>query len=431
MKQIGVIGLGYVGLITAVFMVQQGFEVWGYDTDETKTKLIFNGVPPFEEPGLDNMLIDSLNYFHKAKNIEEICNKCDIIYICVGTPSAENPEEQNLMYINSVFEELYKYKDNDSIIVIKSTVLPGTTRKIANTYIIENIAHVPEFLAEGSALYNIKYPDKVVVGTDNFKTYNVLKEFYQKIYPEEKILMTNTVNAEMIKYAQNTMLAAKISLMNLFSFIMEEHPGGDIKIVEKALGMDKRISDKFLRAGAGYGGSCFKKDVLALGSILKTLDKKLLINEIDRINEIARLNVVSKAISSASPNSVKKVSVLGLSFKPNTDDMRNAPSIDIIKKLTEIYGEKNIQVYDPAATYNAKKFLPKNIKYCHSIKECLEDSDLAIILTEWDEIKNINPIIFKLYMNNPVVYDARRMYKLEKFKKVGLDYYGTGYGGCE
>jgi UDPglucose 6-dehydrogenase len=422
--KIGIVGLGYVGLVTGVNFARLGQKVYGFDVDVKKQTMIMNCVPPFKEPKLEEYMKSVIpsGQFELVDSLAELESVSDLIYVCVGTPSDEHGNI-NLKYIENVMTTL---KGTKKIVIIKSTVVPGTTRRMSHLYDIQKIGMIPEFLAEGNAFNDIEKPNKIVIGCDNSSVMRKLRAFYRNIYSTQ-IIDTNTVNAEMIKYAQNTMLATKITMMNGFANIIQELEGGDIKVVEKALGLDSRICDKFLRAGAGYGGSCFSKDIAALCYHTRNdlfRDMLVNINELNnRLREYIGEDVVYRA------DEIDKISILGLSFKPGTDDMRDAPSIDIIDYLctyTEAVPE-NIYVYDPIASSNAKKVIPQKVNYTHSIEECLDNSNIVLILTEWEEIKNISPGTFKTYMKTPIVYDARRIYDPETFKREGIHYYGVGY----
>lgn len=437
--KIGFVGLGYVGLTTAVCMAYRGFTVVGVDIEDEKVQQINEGITPLTEPGLQPMLKRVL----KAKRFEattdfKSLSAVDVIFITVGTPSKPDGSI-DLTHVSAaaanIGEAISKTKRKPTV-VVKSTVIPGTTRNLVKTNIEKkshktvgtdfNLCANPEFLREGSAVQDTFQPDRIVVGDDWEGGARTLKRLYTKFYGERMppLLITNTVNAEMIKYANNVFLAARISLINEFANICQRIPGADIKVVAKGVGMDRRIGPHFLNAGLGYGGSCFPKDVKAVAAYAKELgENPVMIEAVEKVNQNQPLKAVELAEQLIGDLRGKKAAVLGLAFKPNTDDIREAVSLKIIDKLLEKGCE--VTVYDPAAMENVAKIYLGKITYAKTPTECLQDADFCIIATEWKIFEKLKPIDFIKHMKQPVVIDGRRIYDPEKYAGK-ITYVGIG-----
>lgn len=424
------LGHGYVGLVTAAVFAELGNTVWVIGHTKEKIENLKKGILPIYEPGLEeivkrnvkaNRLLFTLDY-------DQAIPQSSAVFIAVGTPPKKNGEA-DLSVVFEVAEKVGKYLDEYTVVATKSTVPVGTNYKVKK--IIEkvispkasfDVASVPEFLREGQAISDTLHPDKIVIGTESQEAQDVLVDLHKPI--DGVRVLTTIPTAEMIKYAANAFLATKISFANAIAQL-SEHNGADGKNVLEAIGLDKRIGKAFLNAGAGYGGSCFPKDVKALIVIADSYgyDFKLL-KDVEEINEKAILAIVSKAKRLLS-NSVegKTIGVLGLSFKPDTDDMRDAPSIIVINKLQEA-GAK-IKAYDPIAMENAKRLL-KNVTFCSNSYDAVKDADLVIIMTEWNEFRQLDLAKVQNAMRNPILLDGRNIYDPKHAEKLGFTYHGVG-----
>jgi UDPglucose 6-dehydrogenase len=435
--RISVLGSGYVGLVTGVCFANRGHKVYSIDVDPEKIKSINKGNSPVYEPGLEELLRKNI----KLGNIKAFIAKdfysrkiaTDVSFICVPTPSNKNGSI-DLEFIRAVSHDLAEYIKNLSqyhVVVVKSTVTPGTTDGVVLPVIEKNsgkkvgegfgLCMNPEFLREGSAVEDFLNPDKIVIGSIDKKSGVILKEVYKTWEVKIQRIRTNLRTAEMIKYAQNAFLATKISFINEIANICQRC-GVDAKDVSYAIGLDRRINPHFLRFGVGYGGSCFPKDVMALISTAeKTGYTPEILRSVVSVNEKQPL-VTLKMIDDLEG---KNVSILGLSFKPDTDDIREAPSIKLIKELQK--HNTTIKAYDPKAMENMKKIFP-DITYTNSPLECLKDSDVCFVMTEWKEIKELKPKDFLTNMKTPFVVDGRRALDPEEKKEAGIIYKGIGYG---
>lgn len=431
--KISIIGLGYVGLCTAVAFSSRGFSIVAVDVDKKKVDMINNGKAYFYEPQIDDFLKKSLkdNLLYCTLNqIQKAVLNSEITFIAVGTPSKKNGSI-DLKYIKQVTKQIAKALKNKKtyhLIVVKSTVTPQTTNTIIKN-ILEKYSNKrcgvdfglcmnPEFLRQGSAIKDTMNPDRIILGADDQKSANMLENLYKQFYRKNTppIIKTTTPTAELCKYASNSFLATKISYINTIANICQKIPNTNIGIVAKAMGFDNRISPKFLRAGIGYGGSCFPKDIKALIIHSKKLNyKSQLLESVDKININQPLKAIELLQTQIKDLKQKQIAILGLSFKPNTDDMREAPSIIIINDLLE-KGAK-ITVYDPKATTNAKKIFVDKIQYAKSPIECIKNKDACIIVTEWSEIKKLKTQDFKKNMKTPIIIDGRRILDFQEFKK--------------
>ena len=414
--KIGIIGLGYVGLITGVGFASLGNKVVGIDVDEKKIEKINKGESPIYEKDLESKLKEIKENFTATTKIEEL-KDCEIIFICVGTPSKEDGSI-DLKYIKQAAEDISKILDSYKIIVVKSTVIPGTTeslikilgKKVGRDF---GLAMNPEFLKEGSALKDFFEPDRIVVGSYDEKTKEILEELYKDFNCPK--IFTNIKTAEMIKYASNAFLATKISFINEIGNICKKL-GIDVYDVAEGMGYDKRIGREFLNAGIGFGGSCFPKDVKALIAKAKEIgyDPKLL-QEVIEINEkqpFKKIEIVKKKVSNLKN---KKIALLGLTFKPHTDDIRESRAIPIIQKLIE--EDAIIHAHDPKGIENTKLIFPENekLRYIEDPQEAIDKSDIVLLLTEWPHFR-------KLDFKDKLVVDGRNV--IPKEQREGLNYEG-------
>jgi len=441
MRRISIVGTGYVGLCTGVGFAIRGFQVIASTHDSVKAALINEGIPPFHEPQLEKLLKKAVSegYLRCVIGREEAVLNSDVTFIAVGTPSQPDGSI-DLKYIKDAAKEIGKAlakKDEYHVIVVKSTVIPGTTQNVVKTIIEEfsgkrcgldfGLCMNPEFLREGSAMHDTLHPDRIVIGEYDKRSGDVLQSLFENFYENEipPIIRTNLPTAEMIKYTNNSFLATKISFINQIANICQLTPGTDVKIVAKAIGLDERINPRFLGAGLGFGGSCFPKDVKALIAYSKKLGyEPSLLEAVMKINQNQPDKAVDLSKKFLGNPKGKRIAILGLSFKPETDDMREAVSIRVIKKLLE--EEACIVAYDPVAIPNAKKIFGDSIEYAQSSIQCINGADCCIIVTEWDEFKQLKPEDFINHMRTPIVIDGRRIYDPKifgeklKFAAIGL-----------
>jgi len=440
--QISIVGTGYVGLCTAVGFTTKGYKVITSTSDHKKAAMINQGIPPFYEPGLQESLEKAVKKgdLRCTTNREEAIINTDITFITTATPSQQHGSI-NLQFIeNSALKigEALKKKENYHLVVVKSTVTPGTTEKMVKPTIETHsnkhcgidfgLCMNPEFLREGSALYDTLNPDRIVIGEHDKKSGDVLEALYRDFYGEKMppLIKTNLPTAELIKYANNAFLATKISFINTIANICQKIPNTDIAVVAKAIGIDKRISPLFLNAGLGYGGSCFPKDVKALIAFSKNLsyDPQLL-NAVENVNQTQPHKAIELCKRLLGDLKNKRIAILGLAFKPNTDDIREAVAIKIINSLLE--EGANITAYDPAAIPNAKSMFQNKIEYASSAIECLKNADCSIIATEWKELQKLTPEDFAQNMQQPILIDGRRIYNPKEFSRK-LKFAAIGLG---
>jgi len=440
--RISIIGIGYVGLVAGACFADKGFEVIASTQDKDKAMLINNGKAPFFEPDLDRILKKVIKG-SRLKAIlgrEEAILNSSVTFICVGTPSAPDGSiDLGLVYKTA--EEIgraVKEKKDYHLVVVRSTVIPGTSERVKG--IISKISGKkagkdfgicmsPEFLRQGNAVYDTFNPDRIIIGEYDKKSGTMLERLYRKFYRNKKIsiLKMNLASAEMVKYVSNALLANKISFINEIANICEKLDGVDVYEVAKGVGLDRRIGTLFLEAGVGFGGSCFSKDINALINFSKVIGyEPLILEDTLLLNKLQALHVVELARKELGGLADRRIALLGLSFKPNTDDMRDAPSVKIAHALLE-EGAK-VVAYDPVAINNARKILGDRIEYADSAKNCLKKADSCIIVTEWEEFKKLKPADFK-EMSKKLVIDGRRILDPILFKKAGFTYLGIGLGG--
>lgn len=422
------IGHGYVGLTSACVFADLGNKVWVIGRTKEKIESLKKGISPFYEPGLEELIKRNVKAGRLLFTLDySPVSESEIVFIAVGTPTTKIGDA-DLTSVFEVAEKIGKNLSDYTVIATKSTVPVGTYKKIRA--IIEevkpakaqfDIASVPEFLREGTAISDTLNPDRIVIGTENGRAKDLLVELHKPI--QAPFVLTDLATAELIKYASNSFLAMKISFANSIAKLSELSQANGLAVLA-GVGMDKRIGKQFLSPGPGYGGSCFPKDVKALSSIAKNLDFSFsLLEEVERINDRARRDIVLKARKALSDVRGKTITILGLSFKPNTDDMRDAPSIDIIELLQKD-GAK-IKVYDPEAEKNARKVL-RDVVFCKDPYEASKNTDLIIVVTEWNEFKEMNLKKLKELMRTPRIIDGRNIFDPEKLKRLGFIYQGVG-----
>jgi UDPglucose 6-dehydrogenase len=432
--KIVMVGTGYVGLVSGLCFAEFGFETVCIDNDKSRVKDINDGITPFYEPGLNELLIKHLNLtklITATSDLASSLKQANIVFITVGTPSKDLNNEANLSGLFEVAKEIAANIKDYCVIVTKSTVPVGTTRKIKEI-ISEKISHDkfdvvsnPEFLREGSAINDFMRPDRIVIGTETKRSEKIMREIYRPLYILETPIISTTIEtAEIIKYASNSFLATKIAFINEVADLCEV-TGANVQDVAKAMGIDKRIGSKFLHAGPGFGGSCFPKDVRAFSATAKKNNLKLsIIDAVNESNKKRPLTIVSK-ISEYYNNDLKNITltILGLSFKPNTDDVRESTSLIIAKELLK-KGAK-LQVYDPAAINNAKSQI-RELDSCANAYDACKQSSGLIIATEWNEFRALDLNRLQSLLKKPVIFDLRNIYDPKKIKALGIKYFGIG-----
>jgi len=429
-KKICIIGTGYVGLVSGACFAEIGHRVICIDNNKGKIKNLQKGICPIYEPGLDKLIIKNQKegrlFF--AMDIKDAVENSDIIFIAVHTPTKTNGQT-DLSYVGSVSKEVAKAMNKYKVIISKSTMPVNTGQKIKEI-IAKNckkgvdfsVASNPEFLREGSAIKDFLEPDRIVIGIEDKKSEKIIRALYRPI--KSPIIFTNIESAEIIKHACNAYLATKISFINAIANICEKN-GANIQEVAMVMGLDKRIGNYFLKAGIGFGGSCLPKDLSAFIYVAKKsgYDFSLLL-EVEKINQKQKENFLKKIKKNISGIKNKKLGILGLSFKPDTDDMRFAPSVYIINKL--LAEGAIIKAFDPVAEENAKNIFKDKIAYCSNIFETAKNCDALIILTEWEEFKNMDLKKIKSLLKNPIIIDGRNIFNPEKMRKLGFKYISIG-----
>jgi UDPglucose 6-dehydrogenase len=427
--KIAVLGTGYVGLSTGVCLSQIGHHVTCIDINEQKINQLRQGISPIYEPGLEDLLSANMaaGRLHFTTSLHQALVGAEIIVVAVGTPQGDDGAA-DLSYLVQAAKDISSYVTSQTIIVIKSTVPVGTNDFIGK--LIEDqcgfkvkMVSNPEFLRQGSAIEDTMKADRIIIGSEDTEAAGKIKEMYRPL--NVPVILTSTRSAEMIKYASNAFLATKISYINEIANLCEA-VGADVSDVASGMGKDKRIGEAFLNAGIGYGGSCFPKDVKALlhTAGLNGVNFPLL-KETIAINEYQRELLVKKTVKRFGGLKGKKIAMLGLAFKPETDDMREAPSIPIAHVLTKY--EAEVIAYDPVATENAKKIIGDSIKYAGSIDEAVYEADAVLIVTEWKEVKNIDVAAMVGKMKEPIIFDGRNCLPEEKIRACSaIEYYPIG-----
>ena len=429
-----VIGTGYVGLVSGACFSEFGFTVTCVDKDASKIAALKQGIIPIYEPGLDDLVKRNHNAGRLTftTDLGPAVQDADAVFIAVGTPTRRGDGHADLSFVFAAAEEVAAHLTGYTVVVTKSTVPVGTGNQVeqvirkANASADFDIASNPEFLREGSAIGDFMRPDRVVVGVRNDRAKDVMRQLYRPLYLIEKpVLFTDLETAELIKYAANAFLAVKISYINQMADLCEK-VGANVHDVAKGMGLDNRIGSKFLHPGPGYGGSCFPKDTLALVKTAESYNSPVsIVSEVVAYNQ-ARKYAMADRVQNAFSGNVKgrKIAVLGLAFKPETDDMRESPSIEIITTLSEAGAQ--ISAYDPAAMEEAKHLLPDTISFADSAQNCLEGADGAVVVTEWNEFRALTPHLFAQLMAGNVLVDLRNIYEPEQMHEVGLTYLSIG-----
>lgn len=428
---ISFIGHGYVGLVTAAVFADLGNTVWVVGRTKEKIESLKKGKAPFYEPGLEELVKRNVGAGRLLFTLDyrEAVVPSEIIFICVGTPPKKTGEA-DLSSVFTAAESVGKAMVGYKVVVTKSTVPPGTNKKVAE--ILERVkpdgasfamASVPEFLREGTAIRDTLHPDRVVIGTTSKRAEDLLLELHTSI--DGKKVLCNLETAELIKYASNSLLSTKISFANAIAFLSEK-VGADAEKVLEGVGLDKRLGRSFLYPGVGYGGSCFPKDVSALIAIAKEYGYNFsILRAVEEVNKEAASRFIDKISRHFEGDLKGKVlAVLGLSFKPDTDDMRSAPSVEIIGKLTQLGAL--IRVFDPVAMENAKPLLPSGIVYANDAYDAAREADAVIVVTEWNEFRQLDLVRLAKELKERVLFDGRNVYDPNSVKQLGFMYYGVG-----
>ena len=428
------IGSGYVGLVSGACFAEFGANVTCIDKDESKINALLNGKIPIYEPGLDNLVAKNIKAGRLgfSTELKEKVGEADLVFIAVGTPTRRGDGHADLQYVYAAAEELAGYLKGYTVIVDKSTVPVGTARQVHR--IISNtnpdadfdVASNPEFLREGSAIDDFMRPDRVVLGIESERAEALLRELYRPLnLIEAPIHVTNLESAELIKYAANAFLATKISFINEISQLCEK-VGADVHSIAKGMGLDGRIGKKFLHAGPGYGGSCFPKDTLALIRIAQEHGSSCrIVESVVEVNAAQKARMVSKIRQALGGSEADKtIAVLGLTFKPETDDMRDSPSLAILPAMVD--KGATIRAHDPEGMEEAKNLLPDNIQYCDSIYDMFENADAVVLMTEWNQYRGLDLEKVKNSMKGNVFVDLRNVYEKKTMEQAGFNYHCVG-----
>lgn len=432
--KIVIIGTGYVGLVSGACFSEFGFDVTCIDKDDSKIKKLTAAQIPIYEPGLDDLVKRNIegNRLHFTTDLTDEVGRADAVFIAVGTPTRRGDGHADLSYVFAAVQECAPYLSGYTVVVTKSTVPVGTGRQVeskikaANPDADFDVASNPEFLREGSAISDFMRPDRVIVGTESERASEVMRSLYRPLYLIEKpVLFTGIETAELIKYAANAFLAVKISYINQIADLCES-VGADIYDVAKGIGLDQRIGQKFLHPGPGYGGSCFPKDTLALVHTADQVDVPIsIVRDVVAYNAARKKSMAGRIVKACGGDVAGlRIAILGLSFKPETDDMRETPAIDIITDLTRQGAQ--IIAYDPVAMEEARQYLPDAVHYAVSSQSCLKEADCAVLVTEWNEFRALTPQQFQAEMKGRVIVDLRNVYEPSVMREAGFSYSSIG-----
>lgn len=431
--RIGVVGTGYVGLVSGTCFAEFGIDVICVDKDNSKIERLENGGIPIYEPGLEDLVHKQVKAGRLSftTNLEEAVRGSDAVFIAVGTPPKFEDGEADLTYVYQAAKEIAGYLEGYTVIVTKSTVPVGTAREIQK--IVREVApdadfdvcSNPEFLREGAAINDFMRPDRVVVGADSDRAKDVMRQLYRPLFINETpMVMTTPETAEIIKYAGNAFLATKITFINEIANLCE-NTGANVQEVARGIGLDGRIGSKFLHAGPGFGGSCFPKDTLALTQIGQRFQApQNIVETVVWVNAERQRSMAERVVKACGGDVTgKKVGILGVSFKPNTDDVRESPALVILPILQE-YGA-TIHAYDPVAMEEAKKEL-EDVYWCNDAYEAARGADVLVIITEWNEFRSLNLKRLREEMAQPMIVDLRNIYKPDEMSAAGFEYISIG-----
>ncbi len=435
--KVTIVGTGYVGLVSGTCFAETGISVTCVDIDENKINNLNKGIVPIYEPGLETMITNNVekDRLFFSTNLESSLQECDAVFIAVGTPPDEDGSA-DLQYVISVAKEIGKYMTSYLVVIDKSTVPIGTAEKVRlavqdeldkrNSKLEFDVASNPEFLKEGAAINDFLKPDRIVVGIDSKRSEKVIQRLYKPfLLNGHPLLFMDIPSAEMTKYTANAMLATKISFMNDIANLCEI-VGADVNNVRKGIGSDSRIGTKFIYPGAGYGGSCFPKDVQALIKTSNEYNYHLeILQSVENVNDRQKKVIPAKVLNHFQ-NDIKgkTIGMWGLSFKPKTDDMREAPSLVIIEELLKAGAQ--VKAYDPVAMDEAKRKLGESIHFCKEMYEAIIDVDALIVVTEWPEFRVPNYKVMNKLMKQKIIFDGRNIYDPAEMEEFGYTYYSIG-----
>ncbi len=429
---VAIIGTGYVGLVTGACFAEFGVDVTCVDVDKRKITGLCNGIIPIYEHGLEQIVTHNLEVgrLHFTTEMKTAVENAQVIFLAVGTPPNEDGTP-DMSYVEKAVLSIAEYINDYKVIVTKSTVPIGTGEWVRKL-ILENqkiktdfgVCSNPEFLREGSAIEDFMKPDRVILGSRDEKAIEIMKTLYHPLFINDTpILITSLEAAELTKYAANAFLATKISFINEIANLCDSI-GCDVHDVARGIGMDKRIGKKFLHPGPGYGGSCFPKDTSALATVARQFGAdSLIVDTVIQVNKLQRQKMIKKIENLVGDFQGKTIAVLGLSFKPETDDMRESPAIDIIKEM--LAKGANVKAFDPVAMEEAKKFLPK-IEYTKDEYEAIKGGDVLVFLTEWNQFRALDLEKVKRLLKSPKIADLRNIYEPDDMRELGIEYVGVG-----
>ncbi len=431
--RITMIGAGYVGLVSGVCFADFGHHVTCVDVVEEKVEALKAGVIPIYEPGLDDLVKSNVKSgrLDFTTDLKSAVADADVVFIAVGTPSRRGDGHADLSYVYAAARDIAHAMTGFTVVVTKSTVPVGTGDEVERIIRSERpdaefaVVSNPEFLREGAAIADFKRPDRIVIGSEDERASELMREVYRPLYLNSApLFFCDRRTSELIKYAGNAFLAMKITFINEMADLCEK-VGADVQKVAKGIGMDKRIGDKFLHAGPGYGGSCFPKDTMALVKTAQDNDSPVRLIETTVAVNDTRKRAMARKVMAACGGTVrdKKIAILGLTFKPNTDDMRDAPSLAIIQALQD--NGATVHAYDPEGTEAARGML-NDVTFGESPYEIADKADALVLVTEWDEFRALDLRRLKPIMNAPVLVDLRNVYPAEEVKRYGFDYHGVG-----
>ena len=430
--RIAIIGTGYVGLVTGACLAHLSWDVTCVDQLPDKIENLKRGIVPIYEPGLEELLLANKDRLHFTTSLADAVNGAEIIIIAVGTPTRKLDGNADLRYIFAAAEEIARSLDHYAVIVTKSTVPAGTGFQIkriisqANPGLDFDVASNPEFLREGNAIDDFLMPDRIVIGTENEVAAQRLEKLYRPFTERGvELIQTDIVSSELIKYAANTFLATKVSFINEMADICEK-VGGNIDDVARGMGSDNRIGLAFLRPGPGYGGSCFPKDTLAMARIgQKLLSPASIVEAVISVNRLRTHRMVAKIVRAAGGDvRGKRIALLGLTFKPNTDDVRDSVPVVIAEELAQL-GAK-VRAYDPKGMEQARSLLGDAIEYCECLEDAVTDAQVCVIATEWKEFRDRRPREYRHLLARPVMVDLRNVFSLKEMAEEGFAYFSIG-----
>lgn len=431
--KIAMVGTGYVGLVSGACFSEFGWDVVCVDNNADKIEMLIDGRMPIYEPGLDDLVSRNVaaGRLSFTTDLARAVKSADAVFIAVGTPSRRGDGHADLSYVFKAAEDIARHADGYTVVVTKSTVPVGTGREVMKRIKAVRpdgdieIASNPEFLREGSAIEDFKRPDRVVIGTDSERAAETVGALYRPLYLRDTpIIHTSLETAELIKYAANTFLATKITFINEFADLCEK-VGADVQDVAKGIGLDGRIGSKFLHAGPGYGGSCFPKDTEALVRSARDVDAPIsIVEQVIAVNANRKEAMARKIIEACGGDvNGKTIAVLGLTFKPNTDDMRDSPSLVIVPRLIE--AGATVRVFDPVGMDEAKKLLDGPV-WCSDAYDAMDGADAVSIVTEWNEFRALDLARAKTLLSEPIMVDLRNIYRPEQMREAGFTYVSVG-----